>query len=821
MTNRFTSMLVPISFAIGALLTIWGLGHMAWPEALPFSDTTLLSDSALRRYLTTLFIFVLLVGMGAKWSQRSPIVIGGILSVGFAMLAGALWPLLVTAWFAIASAILGRSILSIFRIEKDSRNWVFSFLIGAGAYGTIVGLLAHFPANYPGVYGVALAAPLILGWRSLLELGTALHIVFAGSGSLQTRVNWLEVVIAVVALVHFSVALMPEVGSDALAMHLFVPAHLALRQMWGFDFHTYIWGVMPMLGEWIFAIGYMLAGETAARLINLGFIFALAWLVRDLVLWAGGTALGARWAVLIFLSTPLTFTESSSLFIESVWSAFVVAGTLAVLRTCSTTGNQKVDLPIAGILLGCALAAKAVTFTILPALLLLLIWRYKLWFRAESYRGLLIGLGLFTMLGLIPYVTSYWLTGNPVFPFFNKLFQSPYYAIENFEASAIFGKGVTWDVLYQVTFSSEKYLESKAGAAGFQWLLLFVPATVVLVVAWQRRGLALALVGVLCVMITFNFTAYLRYIFPSFAILAAIIGVAFSGSVSNQLLLRKFFYIIGSLVVGLNLFFFKSGTNYGDLAFQPLTSATGRDAYLQSHLPIRNAVELVNRLNTWRAPVAVFSSPLTAGLAADGLYPNWYNPQFQSLIKSADTERAVANALRSRGVDFVILDANWGSAEQRLLIEKTTEKISDLGSISVRILQRKYRFQTELLKNTNFSTAEGWVLTDGAIITPTNEVIVNVMSPAYQVVSVIPGRRYLYAAKARCESQFTQGRLQVNWMDAKSLFISTDIRVFDCLNSLAEHTMTVIAPPNAALAAVYASGHTSTSLVFKEVSFRQ
>ena len=155
---------------------------------------------------------------------------------------------------------------------------------------------------------------------------------------------------------------MPEVGHDALAMHLFVPAHLSLRHEWSFDVTKYVWAVMPMMGDWLFSIAYMLGGETAARLINVSFIFILCRLVRDLVLWAGGNAVGARWSVLLFLATPLTFTESSSLYIESVWASFVVAGSLSIFKLLpSAEDNKKIQLPIAGLLLGGALAAKAVT----------------------------------------------------------------------------------------------------------------------------------------------------------------------------------------------------------------------------------------------------------------------------------------------------------------------------------------------------------------------------------------------------------------------------------------------------------------------------
>ncbi|QDZ28857.1 glycosyl transferase [Noviherbaspirillum sp. UKPF54] len=627
--------------------------------------------------------------------------------------------------------------------------------------------------------------------------------------------------VATVALVHIVIALLPEVAYDALAMHLFIPAHLALRHQWGFDASSYVWAVMPMLGDWVFAIGYMLGGETAARLINVGFILTITWYVRELVIWAGGTAIGARWAALIFLSTPLTFTESSSLFIESVWTTFVVAGILAILKACSSVEETKHNLLIGGALLGFAAAAKAVTFTVIPALLIVLICRYKIWTKAEFFRVALLGIAAFLLVGAIPYVTAWILTGNPVFPLFNKVFKSPFYPPENFEAPAVFGKGMTWDLLYRMTFESGRYLEGRTGSAGFQWLPLFIPSAVLLIGFRLWRGGGLMLVGVLCVSFTFSSTAYLRYVFPSFAILAACVGIAFG--FANRI--RSFVYpalcLAGSAVVGLNLLFLNAYGFYPDFQLTPLISEDMRRGYLQTRLPVRNAVELVNQLNAAGAPVAVFAQPLTAGLAADALYPTWYNLRFYSLIHAARNEQAIVDALASNGVDFVIFDSGWGDAEKRKLIEASTEEIAELGTVTVRRIASAYRFQSELLKYPDFTSPEGWSSGPEGISRAGNGIAVSVVSPAFQSVPVMQKRRYLYSVKARCNGQPTQGRMQVNWTDAKSQFIGTEIRVFDCMDSPTEYKMEIIAPPKATLAVVYASGHTSIPLVFERVSFRQ
>ena len=419
--THMSSILIGLSLAICVVITIWGFWKST--PALVFS----VGWERLHQYVIFLmgvasaFLFGgFIMNQISKQFNLNIYAIG----VGFAstvvILAGAIWPVLVTIWIATASYVLGISFLRLLRINVTKVTGTSAFLVGAGLYGTVVGLAAHYPINYSGLYGLALAVPLLLTWRSILAAMQSMRKYIISSA--ETR--YLDIAIVIVALVHFTVSLMPEVGHDALAMHLFVPGHLASRHEWGFNAGTYVWAVMPALGDWLFSIGYMLAGEQAARLINVGFIFILSGLIRDLALWAGAGNKAARWAVLLFLSSPLTFTESSSLFIESIWAAFIIGGSLSVFKIVESNGEQTNNIILAGTLLGGALAAKAVTFTILPALFIVLVCHYRIWAKPELAGAILFGLSLLMTIGLIPYVTSWYLTGNPVFPFFNDVFQS-------------------------------------------------------------------------------------------------------------------------------------------------------------------------------------------------------------------------------------------------------------------------------------------------------------------------------------------------------------------------------------------------------------
>lgn len=813
---RLPKVALGLALTAACVLTAMGLSGFAWPWPIPWADA-----AALLRFLGFLLCAAIAVGLLARKLRGNTFWAAAAAAVVLALGAGAAWPLLVTLGFALASALTGHWLLQ--KLKAQGESWITFLLIGAGFYGTLVGLLAHLPVNYPGTYGLALVVPVLLGRKRLRQWFNELGQLAAESGRKAGSGQWIDLAISALALVYFLVALMPELGHDALTMHLFLPAHLSQRHQWGFDVTTYVWAQMPLLGDWIFSMAYMLGGETAARLTNVGFIFALAWLVRNLVLWAGGSLTGARWAVLIFLSSPLTFAEGNSLFIEAVWASFAVAGTLAILKAATTQDGPGQPLIVAGALLGYALAAKAVTLTFLPVLLPALIWQYKTWLKVAVLKNLLIGLGLFLLLACIPYVTAWWMTGNPIFPFFNQIFHSPLWPSTNFEDPR-WSKGLSWDFIYRVTFQTGQYLEATPGAAGFQWLLVFLPVLAVLLATWHRRGLVLVAVSILSILLCFQSMAYLRYIFPAYAVLAAVIGVGLSVLSTVAGLAAKLVYGGAGAAVLLNLLFFSAGLFvYRDFPIRAIFSDAHRQAYLLHRLPIRNAVELVNALNLQGTPVAVFDAPQVAGLAANALMANWHNYTWLNAFLAVKTRQDVVDLLLRNRVDFVIADTPAQEQKtQRALLDQVTTRVAQFGSIGVLRFKDDFRFNKELLSNPNFSSAQGWVLGKEAVFNAASStVLASVSSPATQGIQVNSGQRYKNTVLARCYKDATQGRVQVNWHDAKGQFISTDIELFACTQDWQEVSMQVIAPDKAARAEVYASGHTATPLEFKSVSFKQ
>lgn len=810
---RTTNVVLLALLFLGAALSFFGLTQLT--HSIGWSHTG--------RYNFAFFVLgtLSLIVLGAKISRKSPMLIGVALGLGITLIAGALWPLLATLWFLSASLLLGHHIHSLLGISLEERADLFRLITGAGCYGTLVSAFAHFPINYHWLYGCCLLLPFVIRPRLVVFCFREFKQWFQNfSVDKDEKLNWFDVLLTLLGLVYFTVSLMPELGHDALAMHLFISAHMAHQHHWGFDVSKYVWAVMPMLGDWIYSVGYVLAGETASRLINLSFVFLLTQLIRELVLWCRGDQLTVKWTLLLFLSTPLTFSVGSSLFVESIWSTFVISGAMILFLIDRNSQQVTSQIVLGGCLLGFAVAAKAIALMFLPPLFLMMLWKWRAWLKTTYLPQILSGFILFSLLGCIPYFTAYYKTGNPVFPFYNGIFQSDYYPSVNFDSSKTFGKGVHWDFPYRVTFHSEEFLESHVGGSGFQWLLLLLPAIGLLLMKKDKRVSLVFVVAAVALCLTFRSVSYLRYVFPEWVLLTVVAGCMLFNREMREYRYRKFITTAGALTLALNFVFLNSAAFYGDFQISSLLSTQDRKDYLKQRMPLRNVVELVNHLNQQNTAVAIFTYPLVAGLSADALHHSWYNYQFQNLITSSEDEQSLARGLMQQQVDYVVLSSNWGTPEKRKLIQSVTNEILEVGDLSVRQISDDYKFSKELLSSSDFQEISKWTLGKATRYDASGRYIaVDVNSPAYQIVPVKPNRQYRNDVIARSSGGKTQGRMQVNWLDLKGNFISTDIRPIECSNSWNSYSMKVTSPANAESAIVYASGHSESPVLFKKNSF--
>ena len=800
------------------------VGLMALSHGMILAETALLHPDMfanIKSAFSTLFDIVIMLVMIAIVRKLTGFnyfaVVASLSLILFTASGNASAPLTVLV-FLFSAIIVGQNLLRVVNTNDiDAEIPMMAFLVGAGIYGTIIGLIAHFPVNTPLLYMALLALPPVIfraDAKQLVDLLRQKLTSFDHESGIATPL------IAALSLFYLTIPIYPEVGHDALAVHLFVPIHVLENLSWGYNPEFYSWAVMPLFADWIYTICFAFGGETAARLINLVFLGSVALCMRAVARDCSNNTNVANSAVALFLLTPLTMIESASLFVENIWAAYMVASAILVVRFLIGRLALSQALILGGCLLGIAAATKAITlpiFAVFGAFALLRLDRiYKEW----SNKAFLLGLSFLLAFGLIPYVTAWIISGNPVFPFFNSIFQSPFFPPVDF-TNPLFSSGFTWTLPYDVLFDTNSYLEASSGASGFQYLLL-LPAALV-VITYNRNWAALAYVGIAIALIfvVFQSQSYLRYIYPASALLTALSVIALMPNAGTGKLNAHFYKTIIAITLASNaIFMVLTAFPYRDFPVTAFFSQQHRADYIQHRVPIRHAVNIVNSVNMTQSPVAVLGNSMVAGLTADALHANWYNSKFAIAARELESASSFSDLLKQYSAEFIIMDDSWWDEKRQKVVKEASNPIGKIGTLHVRQLRLSY--DTEVVINPDYSTLDGWIVSDGASYDEEEKAVsVNHHNSVYQRLEITPHQKLENTVIANCLDQPATGRLQVNWHDATDQFIKADIKLFDCNKNPTEYKMTIVAPREAEYAILYTTGHSDAFLQYRLNSLKK
>lgn len=717
-------------------------------------------------------------------------------------------------FMVITSIVFGHKICNL--LSDINPGVLYNLMVGVAVLSSIVGFLSHFPVNYAGLYVSILIIISIGSWKYYIKLNKVFINSILNSNKLKisTYELLLEGLIGGLAIVYFLIALMPEVGYDALVSHLAVPERMAFFHKWIYDPKVLIWSLGPLNANWVFTIPYIItSSEELVRITSVGFLVITCFLIKDLIIIFNGTRKEYLTAVLILITTPLTLLESSSLFTDLIWTAYLVAGAVIVFKMLIDESKEsRKFLILIGIFFGMALGVKLTTLFILPPVFILYIYYIKK--NGFLLQEFLKSLSVFLIIGCISYGYSYWVTGNPLFPFYNEVFKSPLYPSEKFLHP--FKPGLSWDLIYQITFHSGNFLEGGIGSPGFQWILLLLPSILIILFKRNKWLLVLLAISITFIVCVFNTVGYLRYIYPAFIFLIILISIAIvqSGEFGNtmKLLFSSLFF----LTIFSNLIYFKAASHYANISFPVIFNSFDRERYIESRVPMRRAIKMVNGLNLNNTPVAILSTaPYFSGLQATPMIGWWYNNSFSKSIFEIREGHQLATLLSKYNIDYILLDDSWGGSEIRELIKISSNYLERVGNISIHKFNNKLTYQYDLLRYIKFP--QDWSLSDGAKVYAGKYLKVTVSSPAVATVGVSESRKLKYVAESKCFDNSTPGRLQVNWMDYKGKFISTNITTFDCEENFKSYSVEIKSPPNAVSANVYASSHTEIPVVFKSI----
>lgn len=403
-----------------------------------------------------------------------------------------------------------------------------------------------------GVGRIVLGVPRLLtgletGEKNLFSIGAGwilmtLGVLALGSLGLLTRVSaWgLVAVFAIVPIllrkpyfenwsfpslrpVHFfaaallflsvGTALVPPTGNDALAYHLDHAKHFAMTGRIGYIplSRESLWPYQTEMG---FTLGLLLQGTALAQLLHWVFYPLTAAVIGMFGRRFYGETAG-RYAAWTFLLCPVAFAQAGQAYVDLALGFYVLLAVYAFTLTDSV-GEAKAAI-LSGILCAGALATKYLGLS--AAIALVIVW---LFFSKKKFKNVvLFSIASFAVAG-VWYLRSWIHLGNPVYPFYPRIFGS---GLDFGIAEGVgMGEGPLdfWRFGWNIVMHPAVFGGEMLGPL----FLMFLPPLLFYVRDASRRSWAIATFAVIFIGILFKQSQQVRFYLAVVPVLSIGAGVA-------------------------------------------------------------------------------------------------------------------------------------------------------------------------------------------------------------------------------------------------------------------------------------------------------
>src|SRR5579862_7254593 len=212
------------------------------------------TPAGLRRFLIFAACYWLCFAFFVAWKQR--VFFAFVLTAVLAYTIVATGPLALLAVILVllSRLVLGQAILKRFSAsDDDAATAILATLLGLSLYMFVLSIVALVPVNYPAVYLAALAAPLI--WQRRRTIGWLARLPRLWKPLPLTRAEQFAAsALIFVLMLDWLVVLEPEIGPDALSIHLVVPEFMRMAHRWHFDVSRHLQAVMPKGANWLYTL---------------------------------------------------------------------------------------------------------------------------------------------------------------------------------------------------------------------------------------------------------------------------------------------------------------------------------------------------------------------------------------------------------------------------------------------------------------------------------------------------------------------------------------------------------------------------------------
>lgn len=638
-------------------LTAWGI----YSHGLLKQD--LWSPDGWRRFKLLALGYVgwstILVFLARRWFVPATVAAAGLIGVfGLGLPA-----VLAVLWFLFSALTTGTLVLP--RDESSTAPKALRLLAGLTIWMLVIWTAVHFRVNYAAVYAIAFGLPMAFRPSVTLEcLKEAVGLVHPAVPDKRTAA--MSAGAAFPLLCHFALSFEPELAPDALGVHAAIGGWVSAYHYWPFDYRHFAWALQPLGADWCFTAVFVLAGEYAARLLNFAFLGILAGVVYGLTR-RHTKVPAALLAVTLFASMPIVQFASGSLMTENLWAG-LIAGALWSLLLFRDTGRNRWMYLVAMLLGGSAATKPGSIAWILPlaALAGFALFKSGFGFR-KTCRVILSTSGLFILFATPPYVYAYATSGNPVFPYFNDVFKSPWFAnvalsTRDHISNERF-RDLRWNTAlgvstpYDLMVASRNFLESRDGALGLHVLILLA-----LAVAGLAEGLTFSSVATIVALLagsvlTLRSIAYIRYIYPALPMLAAAgaAGLVCLGRRAGRAQIALWALLL--LGVAGNMYLLpSSGWIHSELLLNPFNQTKAEE--FRRRVPARVLSQYLN-IRHPGVPAAFLGNCDIAGFNGRSYCLGWYNVRYELEVQQVTDAAGYLALAKREGIDFFIVPHGW------------------------------------------------------------------------------------------------------------------------------------------------------------------
>jgi len=321
-------------------------------------------------------------------------------------------------------------------------------------------------------------------------------------------------------------AMAPPIGNDALAYHLFYPKEFIHHHKIFYvpDARESLW---PFQTEMLFLLGLLLQGTSLAQAIHYSFFVLTAIAIHAFVL-RFFNSLTAIIAALIFVLCPAAFAQSGHAYVDLALAFYIFLAVYAFALTDSLLEDHAAVLSAIG--MAGAVATKYLGLS--AAFVLTSLWFVKSKARPKTMAAWIFGI---TVLSGLWYLRSWWVIGNPVYPFFSKIFGS---GLE-FDIGANVGMGQGWMDFIKFPWNLTMYPGAFGGESIGPLFLLFIPCSLIHIKYIEHRTRYFLIFTVFYTFILFKQSQHARFYLSIVPILSVATATSFSVCVKRGMWLRR------------------------------------------------------------------------------------------------------------------------------------------------------------------------------------------------------------------------------------------------------------------------------------------